>query len=93
MRANKRAGLGIRVYVKALHLRSRAEDAMKGVLGRVRGEAGQSEWVSTALKVGIGLAAAGLVYTFVAGPLKTLFANAGASVSGLNGSVAGGSLP
>ncbi|MCL6595811.1 MAG: hypothetical protein K6V73_06310 [Firmicutes bacterium] len=93
MRANERAGLGIRVYVKALAVRARAEDAVNRVLGRVGGQAGQSEWVSTALKVGIGLAAAGLVYTFVAGPLKTMFSNAGASVTGLNGSVAGGSLP
>ena len=59
---------------------------------RAAGESGQSEWVATAIKIGIGLLAAGGLYALVSGPLLGLFTSAGSKVTGLPGS-AGSSLP
>lgn len=85
--------LAVRAYAAPQALRRRGEAFVERFARRIGGSSGQSEWVGTALKVGIGLAAAGLVYAFVAGPLKGVFTGAGSNVTNLNGGAAGGSLP
>ena len=88
--------MGVMVGAEVFNAVSQAKGKANGLLNktakRLAGESGQSEWVATALKVGIGLAAAGLIYALVSGPLAGLLSSAGSKITGLPGS-AGGSLP
>lgn len=76
----------------ASRLKAKANHVVDLTAKRVAGESGQSEWVATAIKIGIGLLAAGGLYALVSGPLLGLFTTAGSKVTGLPGS-AGSSLP
>ena len=59
------------------------------MLRRVVDEAGQSEWLSTALKVGISLAAAGAAYAVITGPYAGLMNHVGNLLSGMGAKFSG----
>ena len=84
-----RVGYGVRLYLAASRMRAKVAEAALKVL---RDEAGQSPWVATAMKIGIGVVAAAGLYALVSGNLVPMIQSVGKQITGLPGS-SGSSLP